>query len=85
MFYLPPDALRDLVPSRVAILFREVAIQDRECARELLDFHGRSEEPQDEFHLESAFTTLFSKLIYRHATREPLSSIGKEPRAVGLI
>jgi len=70
---------------RSELHFCDVAIKDRECARELLDFHSRWEVGDDEFFLESAFASLFGKLIYRHATRAPMPRVGKEPRAVRLI
>jgi AraC-like DNA-binding protein len=85
MFYVTPGALRDLIPSKTDFWFRDVGIKDRECARELLDFHRRCEVSGGEFSLESAFTSLFNKLIHRHAIRAPMPSAGKEPRAVRLI
>jgi AraC-like DNA-binding protein len=35
--------------------------------------------------LESTFTSLFNKLIHRHAVRTPMPRTGKEPRAVSLM
>ena len=85
MFYVAPEAVRDLVVSNGLLCFGDVAIKDRELARELLNFHGSLEVSHDEFYSESAFTSLFSKLIYRHATRAPIPRTGKEPRAIRLI
>jgi AraC-like DNA-binding protein len=85
MFYVTPEALRDLIPSKTDFWFGDVGIKDRECARELLDFHDRCEVSGDEFSLESEFTSLFNKLIHRHAIRAPMPRAGKEPRAVRLI
>jgi AraC-like DNA-binding protein len=67
------------------IRFCDVAIKDRECASELLDFHRRWEVGDDEFLLESAFAALFGKLIHRHATGALIPGSGKEPRAVRLV
>src|SRR5882762_10698737 len=64
MFYVAPETLRDLVPSGGMPCFGDVAIKDRECSRELLDFHSRWEVGDDELFLESAFASLFSKLIH---------------------
>jgi len=85
MFYVTPETLRDLVPSSGVLCFGDFAIRDRECAHELLDFHSRWEADDDEFFLESAFASLFSKLIHRHATRAPILHADREPRAVRLI
>jgi AraC-like DNA-binding protein len=85
MFYVAPEAVRDLVACGSMPCFGDVAIQDRECARELLDFHSRGEASHDEFFLASGFTSVFSKLICRHATRAAILRTGKEPRAVRLI
>jgi AraC-like DNA-binding protein len=85
MFYITPETLRELVPSGGMLCFGDVAIKDREFACELLDFHRHWEIGDDEFLLESVFTSFFSKLIHRHATRAPMPRAGKEPHTVGLI
>ena len=85
MFYVAPEAVRGLVACGTMPCFGDVAIKDSELARELLNFHGSLEVSHDEFYSESAFTSLFSKLIYRHATRAPIPRTGKEPRAIRLI
>src|SRR5258708_28742485 len=72
MFYVAPEAVRGLVACGTMPCFGDVAIKDSELARELLNFHGSLEVSHDEFYSESAFTSLFSKLIYRHATRAPI-------------
>jgi AraC-like DNA-binding protein len=77
--------MRQRISGNSELHFCDVSIRDRECARELVDFHSRWEVGDDEFLLESAFASLFSKLIYRHATRAPILRAGKEPRAVRLI
>jgi len=79
MFYVSPEALRG------APCFGDVAIEDRECARELLDFHTQWELSHDEFFTECAFTSLLGKLIYRHASGAPIPRSGREPRAIKLI
>jgi AraC-like DNA-binding protein len=85
MFYVAPETLSDLVACGSMPCFGDVAIKDRECARELLDFHSRGEASHDKFFLESGFTSVFSKLIYRHATHSQVPRSGKEPGAVRLI
>jgi len=85
MFCVAPEELRGLIASSSLPCFGDVAIKDRECARELLDFHTRWEVSHDDFVLESGFTSVFSKLIYRHAAQAPPPRTGDEPRAVRLI
>src|SRR5437660_8363297 len=52
MFYVAPEAVRDLVVSNGLLCFGDVAIKDRELARELLNFHGSLEVSHDEFYSE---------------------------------
>jgi hypothetical protein len=68
MFYVRPEELLDLAVSRGLPCFCDVAINDQECAREVLDFHCRWGAFHDGFFTESAFASVFSKLIYRRAS-----------------
>src|SRR5260370_7229754 len=79
MFYVAPEAVRGLVACGTMPCFGDVAIKDSELARELLNFHGSLEVSHDEFSLESAFTSLFNRLIHRPSIRTPNSRAATQP------